>query len=222
MAASGWAMPRPMRSPRRRVADTVPRTVAFYFAPGSRYAYLAATQIPALTAETGAIVHWRPIHGADLIARTGQNPFDRQVRRGQYDIPYRNRDAARWAAFYGVPCRDPGYAAIDWKRMALACAAADRLDAAERFATALYARCFVDAAPSIGDAELAAIAADCGVDGDRLLAMLGSGEAQAQADANLDAATAAGAFGVPSFVTDDGKLFWGQDRLSLLRHHLLS
>jgi 2-hydroxychromene-2-carboxylate isomerase len=35
-------------------------------------------------------------------------------------------------------------------------------------------------------------------------------------------ALAAGAFGVPSFLVDDGELFWGQDRLVLLRTHLLS
>jgi 2-hydroxychromene-2-carboxylate isomerase len=39
---------------------------------------------------------------------------------------------------------------------------------------------------------------------------------------NLEAARAAGAFGVPSFVLDDGQLFWGQDRLPLLRQELLS
>jgi 2-hydroxychromene-2-carboxylate isomerase len=43
--------------------------------------------------------------------------------------------------------------------------------------------------------------------------------AQAQA-ATLAEALAAGVFGVPSFVVGD-RLFWGNDRLPLLRHHLL-
>ncbi len=39
---------------------------------------------------------------------------------------------------------------------------------------------------------------------------------------NLADALAAGAFGAPSFVTADGELFWGQDRLPILRDHLLA
>jgi 2-hydroxychromene-2-carboxylate isomerase len=35
---------------------------------------------------------------------------------------------------------------------------------------------------------------------------------------NIEKALAAGAFGVPTFVTDVGEVFFGQDRLPVLRH----
>ena len=47
-----------------------------------------------------------------------------------------------------------------------------------------------------------------------------SGDGRRVLERNLDATLAAGAFGVPSFVVEDGELFWGQDRLPLLVHHL--
>ena len=37
---------------------------------------------------------------------------------------------------------------------------------------------------------------------------------------NIERALAAGAFGVPTFVTDAGEVFFGQDRLPVLRDHL--
>jgi hypothetical protein len=37
---------------------------------------------------------------------------------------------------------------------------------------------------------------------------------------NIEKALAASAFGVPTFVTDAGEVFFGQDRLPVLRHHL--
>lgn len=49
-----------------------------------------------------------------------------------------------------------------------------------------------------------------------------AGETGAIYAANLAAALAAGAFGVPTFVAPDGAVFWGKDRLPLLIHHLKS
>ncbi len=37
---------------------------------------------------------------------------------------------------------------------------------------------------------------------------------------NLEEAVQAGVFGAPSFITEDGALFWGQDRLDDLADHL--
>jgi len=42
------------------------RTVEFFFSPGSRYSYLAASQIPSIEAETGCVVDWRP---ADVLGQ---------------------------------------------------------------------------------------------------------------------------------------------------------
>ena len=39
---------------------------------------------------------------------------------------------------------------------------------------------------------------------------------------NIERALAAGAFGVPTFVTDAGEVFFGQDRLPVLRQPLSS
>ena len=48
--------------------------VEFFFGLGSRYSYLAATQLEPIAAATGARFRWRPVFSADLIARTGGVP----------------------------------------------------------------------------------------------------------------------------------------------------
>src|SRR5215467_12551651 len=50
---------------RRRIVtvEASPR-VEFFFSPGSRYSYLAASQMALLEAETGCTVDWRPVNGA--------------------------------------------------------------------------------------------------------------------------------------------------------------
>jgi 2-hydroxychromene-2-carboxylate isomerase len=197
------------------------RTVDFYFGIGSRYSYLAATQISRLAAETGARFIWKPVYSRELIERAGSDPFRPEVRRGQYDPAYRTQDAKRWAAYYGVPYKEPAWDRIDWKKLALACVAADQLGAGEAYAIQLFGLCFGDGATRVDEANLGKIAVAVKLDAAGFAEVLASPSTTEQHDKSLAAAMNAGAFGVPTFVLDDGELFWGQDRLPLLRHRLM-
>jgi 2-hydroxychromene-2-carboxylate isomerase len=66
----------------------------------------------------------------------------------------------------------------------------------------------------IGDAAtLADIIRGIGEDGERLLAQAHSEDIKTALRAQTEEAQALGIFGAPSFVTPDGELFWGNDRL---------
>lgn len=197
------------------------KTVQFYFSACSRYSYLAATQVPVLSLDADANFEWIAVNSADLITRAGMDPFLPEVRRGQYDHAYRTRDATRWAAFYGVPYNEPDIWSIDGKRMALACIAARRLGPGQVFARRLFKAWFVDGLAPADDASLAALGREASMDGDAFIAAINAPETAAQHEKNLERALAAGAFGVPSFVVD-GEVFWGQDRLPLLRAYLMT
>jgi len=197
------------------------RTVRFFFGIGSRYSYLAATQVSSLARETGARFEWRAIHSPELIAGAGPDPFRAENRRGQYDSAYRTQDATRWARYYGVVYREPPWPEIDWKMLALAAVAADAQGAGEAFAKRLFQACFADSHAPRNRHSLIELAEAVGLPGSAFGEALASPDVAERHSRNLEAARAAGAFGVPSFVLDDGQLFWGQDRLPLLRQELL-
>ena len=197
------------------------REVQFFFSLGSRYSYLAATQVPKLAAETGARFVWRPLSSRELIPLAGSDPFRPEVRRGQYEPAYRTRDATRWAAFYGVPYREPDWTKIDSRLLALACIAAASMNAAEAFALKLFNATFGEGTAPTDENTLVTMAAEARLDAAAFKHALQSPATSAQHQRNIDDAAAAGAFGVPSFVVD-GELFWGQDRMVLLRDHLLT
>lgn len=67
-------------------------------------------------------------------------------------------------------------------------------------------------------AEVAAVVAGAGGDAEAFAAYA-EGPGRAEMDAVIDEAEAMGVFGVPMFVLD-GELFWGGDRLDLLRERL--
>ena len=93
--------------------DTDRPEVMFYYSIGSRYSYLASTQIESLEADTDCIVRWRPLWSADLMRLRGANPFAGEPISGQYDWTYRQQDAEAWAEYYGVPYREPAGHGLD-------------------------------------------------------------------------------------------------------------
>lgn len=196
--------------------------VDFFWGTGSRYSYLAAARIAAVERETGATVRWRAIYSPDLIRRAGGDPFAENAIRGQYRGEYRTRDASRWARLLRVPYAEPDFAAIDWRRAALWAVAADLLGAGAAFGAAVLHAAFGQGAPPRSEAELAAAARQAGLRPSDLLGLVAGGAATARHEQTMQDALSAGAFGVPTFVADDGEVFWGQDRVPLLVHHLLS
>ena len=195
--------------------------VDFYFGVGSRYAYLAATRLGALEAETGARFNWLAVDSARLIAARGHNPFAAPDGAGQYDWAYRRADAEAWADLYGVPFREPhGRIALDPDLLSLACTAARRLGAAEAYARALFRAVFADDLPAVDRAVCVERAAEAGLGRAAFADALGDAGTRAERERVQREAAGRGAFGVPTFVFGD-RLFWGNDRLPVLRHALL-
>ncbi|MDR3418746.1 MAG: DsbA family protein [Nevskia sp.] len=196
-------------------------TIAFYYSIGSRYSYLASSQLARLEQDFGCRVDWRPINGSALRARSVYNPFEQARATGQYDWSYRERDATRWAALYGIPFLEPrGRVQFDPQQLALAAVAAKRLGVVEAMSHALFGAMFAEAAvTAIDRAECIRRAQACSIAAARFEQELDDpATAQELADITGEA-DRLGVFGVPTFVVD-GELFWGNDRLVLLRQHL--
>lgn len=195
-------------------------SVDFFYGLGSRYSYLASTQIARLEADTGCRVRWRPLYSGDLFAARGLDPFKGAPPSGQYEWAYRRRDAERWAAYYGVPYREPEKVRFDPRRLALACTAADSLGAVEPFNRRLFQALFVEGTSPLDDECCVALALEIGLDESAFREVLGHPGTAARLAATVEEAAARGLFGVPSFVVGDD-IYFGNDRLPLLRHALL-
>jgi len=167
------------------------------------------------------VVRWRAVYSPDLIRRAGSDPFAQDVVRGQYDSEYRTRDASRWARLLGIPYVEPDFAAVDWRRIALWAVSAEVLGAGAVFGAAVLHSAFGLGAPARSEEELAASAQLAGLSCPVLSNLIECGVAEEAHERNIQDVLSAGGFGVPTFVADDREVFWGQDRVSLLIHHML-
>lgn len=195
------------------------QTVEFYYSVGSRYSYLASTQIAALERDTGARVEWIPLSSVSVMAASGYKPFDGSRPSGQYDFRFRRADAEAWADYYGVPYREPEDPLGLPNECALAACAALRMNGVVPFSHAFFRAHFADGATIRTTDDLVAVAASAGLDAGRFRDLLTDQETGALHDAHVVRARHAGAFGVPSFVVGN-RMFWGNDRLVLVRHAL--
>jgi len=196
------------------------KQVHFFYGIGSRYSFLASTRMDALEAETDCKVIWRPLYSGALMLRRGMHPFRQgTLPSGQYDWTYRRYDAECWAAYYRMPYIEPSDGVREFERYALACIAADRLGACTAFSKALFGAVFTEGLDDLEDDALQEIAERADLDGNQLVAMIDEPETAARHDENIEDALAAGAFGVPTFICDE-RMFWGNDRLVLLKDFL--
>lgn len=194
--------------------------IDFIFGIGSRYSYLAHTQLDAIAAEHGVTFNWRPVASLALMrqARGGTSPFDGRPPARQYDFDWRERDAMDWASLYGVPFREPHHRLkYDSAAAAHACVAAFVLGRVQDYARALFHEIFVADNAALGRDEYLALGEKLGLAD--FAATLDAPETVVAGQAIQDEAVARGAFGVPTFLVDD-RAFWGNDRVVLLRHYL--
>jgi 2-hydroxychromene-2-carboxylate isomerase len=151
---------------REIVAVEASPRVEFFFSPGSRYSYLAASRMALLEAETGCTVDWRPVNGGDIRKLRHRDPFEGEPVSGQYDWSYRERDARLWADFYGIRFREPPSHHFDFWLLARAATAAKRLGRAADYGWRICAAVYgtdtwpIDETICIALAEEIGLAAD--------------------------------------------------------------
>jgi 2-hydroxychromene-2-carboxylate isomerase len=202
------------------------RTIRFYIDFKSPYAYLAKDLVCELERDAGVTLDWLP-YTLDIPAYLGSAKVDghtvleesrnaHQWRR----VKYSYMDCRREANRRGLVIRgtrkiwDSSLAGIglvhakhrgDWRGYV------DRVF--ERF----WKRELDIEDPAV----IAAVLEECGIDTTGFAAFA-SGTGRTELTRIQDEAEAAGVFGVPSFLLDDGDLYWGREHLPRIRELLTS
>ncbi|RBI84818.1 2-hydroxychromene-2-carboxylate isomerase [Rhodosalinus halophilus] len=177
---------------------------------GSTYSYLTVMRAPALAAKAGVTLDWRPFSVRAIMQEMDNIPFATKPVKAAYMW----RDIERRAAGFDLPVRVPApYPLHDFDRANRIAVAARSEGWCEDYLRESYRLWFQEGVPAGSDDSLTRVLPACGQDIGRVLSVAGSAETQEAYDAATDAARGRGIFGAPSFVTSDGELFWGDDRL---------
>ena len=193
------------------------KTVEFYFDFGSPAAYLAATQLPHVCADTGAELVWKPMLLGGVFQATGNHSPAEIAPKGSY----MTTDLQRFARRYGVPFVHNPHFPIN-TLLLMRGATGVQMEQPARFAAyvdAIYHAMWVEPRNLNDPAEVGAVLQAAGFDPAALLALAGRQDVKDRLKAVTQEAVARGVFGAPTmFVGSD--MFWGQDRLDFVREAL--
>ncbi|QTD45266.1 2-hydroxychromene-2-carboxylate isomerase [Ottowia testudinis] len=195
------------------------RTVLYYFAPQSPWAYLGHARLADLVARSRREVAVLPVDYGRIFPQSGGLPLAKRAPQRQ---AYRLLELKRFAEHLDVALNvQPKHFPVDADpaaRLITAVAQHDGMAAAMQLAGAVLAACWREERDIANDATLGELLEECDLPLERLIESRGA-ETQARYDAHTQAAIDAGVFGAPTYVID-GELFWGQDRLDFVARKL--
>ena len=188
-----------------------PPVLDFWFEFASTYSYPAAMRIGAAAQARGIAVRWRPFLLGPLFKANGwtTSPFNIYPAKGRYMW----RDLERICGALDLPFAEPPGFPQNTLLAARVALVALTQNWGEEFCRAVYRAEFGDGR-NIGDpAVLVEVLRQLGQDADAVIGQAQSDEIKTRLRAQTEEAAARGIFGAPSFITEDGELFWGNDRL---------
>lgn len=198
------------------------RTITVYSDYKSPYAYLAKDPAYDLARETGATLAWRP-YTLDIPAYLGSARVDdggkvvEDSRNGHQwrRVKYSYMDCRREANRRGLTIRGPRKI-FDSSLANTGMLYAQRYGVFRAYHDRVFER-FWKRELDIESADaLAAVLQECGAPGNDFVDFL-AGEGRRELERIHHEAEAAGVFGVPSYLLDDGDLYWGRENLPRIR-----
>jgi 2-hydroxychromene-2-carboxylate isomerase len=184
----------------------------FWYEFASTYSYPAAMRVEDVARDLGVSVRWRPfLLGPLFHEQQGltDSPFNAVPVKGEYMW----RDLARICEEEHLPLKKPSQFPRNGLLAARVALAGEEDGWIATFSRGVYEANFARDQDISQEAVLRPILSEAGADPDAALAAAASDPIKAKLKAHVADAKARGLFGAPSFLTEDGELFWGNDRL---------
>ena len=192
--------------------------IEFFFDCSSPWTYLAFHNIQPLAAEFGVPISWRPILVGGIFNTINPTVYAARERPVPAKARYSGKDLQDWARLVGLRIRMPPsvfpVSSVKAMRACIVLAPEGRL---VEFARAVFEIYWGEDQDISQDRVLSEVCARLGIDAGVLLEAAAAPEPKAQLRANTDEAIARGVFGSPTIFVGGDDMYFGNDRLPLIR-----
>jgi len=190
----------------------------FFYDVGSPWTYLAFHRIEEVAAEAGAELVWKPILVGGVFNAVNPGVYAARANATKLRWEHMAKDLADWARFYGLRITwPPSVFPVAAMRGVLA---AFEVGRGVEFSRAAFEAYWGEDRDLAREDVLADVAGRAGLEPAALLARLAAPEIKARLRANTDELVARGGFGSPTMIVDGDDLYFGNDRLVLVREAL--
>jgi len=196
-------------------------TLEFFFDCSSPWTYLAFDRVEPLAAETGAGLVWKPILVGGVFNAVNPSVYEQRSNPVPPKARYYAKDLRDWARHQRLKIGQPSVFPVNSVR-----AMRGALVALDAGCVSPYARAVFEAYWSEGrdisqEDVLAEVAGGVGLARESFFAAIASPAIKERLRANTDELVARGGFGSPTFFVDRDDMYFGNDRMPLVREACL-
>jgi 2-hydroxychromene-2-carboxylate isomerase len=194
--------------------------IEFFFDCSSPWTYLAFHNVQPLAKEFGTEIAWRPILVGGIFNSINPSVYATREHPVQAKVDYQKKDMADWARLAGLAIKmRPTVFPVNSVKAMRGCAwlGRDMLP----FARTVFEIYWGEDQDISQDAVLAEACRRVGVDAQKLFAGIGQQAIKDQLKANTDEVMKRGGFGSPTIFIDRTDMYFGNDRMPLIREALL-
>lgn len=196
--------------------------IEFFFDCSSPWTYLAFTGIQPLAAELGARIDWRPFLVGGVFNTVNPSVYASREHPVPAKQAYMRKDLADWARLAGLEIVfPPRVFPVNSVKAMRGCLWLEPQGKLVPFARAVFQAYWGRDVDISQDAALAEICARLGIDGAAFFAGIAEPAIKDKLRANTEELIRRGGFGTPTLFVDGGDMYFGNDRLPLVRAALL-
>ncbi len=192
----------------------------FFFDCSSPWTYLAFSQIEQVGAEAGAELIWRPILVGGVFNEVNESVYEQRANPVPVKLRYYGKDLQDWARHCGIRIGQPPVFPVNSVKAMRGVFLAAAHDRVAPYARAVFESYWGDLEDISRDEVLERIVTRVGLDRDEFFGAIAKPEFKQRLRANTDELIARGGFGSPTLFVDGDDLYFGNDRLPLVREAL--
>ena len=195
--------------------------IEFFFDCSSPWTYLGFHNIQPLAAELKVPIRWRPILVGGVFNSVNPSVYASREHPVPAKRDYMLKDMRDWARLSGLDIRmPPSVFPVNSVKAMRGCIWLDSLEPRGQlvpFATAVFEAYWGRDEDISKDTVLAAVCRQCDIDAEAFFAGIAQDDIKAQLKANTDELIRRGGFGSPTMFVNGDDMYFGNDRLELVR-----
>ena len=196
--------------------------IEFFFDCSSPWTWLAFHNLQPMARELGVEVRWRPVLVGGIFNAVNPSVYEFRERGVPAKQAYLRKDLQDWARRAGLVIRFPPAAfPVNSVKAMRGCLLLEPEDRLVPFATAVFEAYWTRDLDISQDAVLAELCERVGVEPARFFEGIARPEVKAALKANTDEVIARGGFGSPTIFVGGDDMYFGNDRLGLVREAVL-
>jgi len=181
---------------------------------------LAFSQIEKLTEETDAELVWKPIVVGGVFNAVNPSVYEFRSNPVVPRLKYHLKDLHDWARRYGLEIGAPPVFPVNSVKAMRGAFVADEHDLLAPYARAVFEAYWGDLRDISQDDVLAAVIARVGLDSGEYFEKIALSEYKAKLRTNTEELVERGGFGSPTMFVERDDMYFGNDRLVLVRDAL--